>query len=354
MAIDLQSDEFMTLLTDALRAGPGSPEWHQAVGMLRASGSNGTGTAGGADDYQMLVRAREDLESGKDYRSVRPGAGFTRKVLSGIDEESASSVRGLPSANLLALVGAGVILTVVVVVAVVLFKNAPPGTTDNQQVSQLRSLFFNQEVAGIEFSAGERDLGPEFRTIGELPLKVSERERVLRPGTTQPSNNGPRREYRAGTLVSAEPIAAKQPFLLDAQLRIDKVSDNLIPQVFVSEGLPDEEKGTAARELAWLLRDGQPRVALPDGSVKMSPDRSAPLRGSQTLEVKIMMDRDTAIVSVVEDASSSKPGAEKRIFEGPHKLSPDTPRYVGVRFLRKTGSGGDERAGVEKISILKP
>src|SRR5687767_3667379 len=132
MAIDLQSDEFMTLLTDALRAGPGSPEWHQAVGVLRASGSNGTGTSGaGADEYQLLVQAREDLESGKDYRAVRPGAGFTRKVLSGIDEESAASVRGLPSANLLALVGAGVILAVVVVVAVVLFKNAPPGTTDN-------------------------------------------------------------------------------------------------------------------------------------------------------------------------------------------------------------------------------
>jgi hypothetical protein len=351
MAIDLQSDEFMTLLTDALRAGPGSPEWHQAVGVLRASGQNGTG-----DEYQLLVRAREDLESGKDYRAVRAGPAFTRKVLVGIDEEPGGGARGLPSANLLALMGAGVILAVIVVVAVVLFKNAPPGASDDKQVNQLRSLFFNQEVAAIDFTAGEKDIAPEFKTIGELPLKVNDREKVLRPGTTQPSNGEPRREYRAGALMTAEGIPAKQPFLLDAQLRIDKVSENLVPQVFVSEGPPDEEKGTGARELAWLLRDGQPRVALTDGSVKMSAERAPPLKGSQTLGVRIMMDRETAIVSMVEDArsSSSKPGTERRIYEGPHKLSGDAPRYVGVRFLRRTGSGGDERAGVEKISILKP
>ena len=54
---DLQSDQFMTLLTDALRSGPGSPEWNQAVKALRASGQN-------ADEYAMLTAARESLAGG--------------------------------------------------------------------------------------------------------------------------------------------------------------------------------------------------------------------------------------------------------------------------------------------------
>src|SRR5882757_10204675 len=92
--MDLESEQFMTLLTDALRAGPGSPEWHQAVGVLRTSGG-----AKGADEMQMLVRAREDLESGRGYRAVRAGAGFTRNVMEGIEEEAKAAPKGLPSAN---------------------------------------------------------------------------------------------------------------------------------------------------------------------------------------------------------------------------------------------------------------
>lgn len=33
--LDLKSDEFMNLLTDALRNGPVSPQWHQVVAALR-------------------------------------------------------------------------------------------------------------------------------------------------------------------------------------------------------------------------------------------------------------------------------------------------------------------------------
>src|SRR2546421_8100566 len=104
--IDLQSDEFMTLLTDALRAGPGSPEWSQAVKALRASNQN-------MDEYTLLYTAREHLESGKDYRSVRAGPGFTRKLLGGIEQESQSGT-GVPTASIIALLAAVTILVGVV------------------------------------------------------------------------------------------------------------------------------------------------------------------------------------------------------------------------------------------------
>src|SRR3954463_13582132 len=131
--MDLESEQFMTLLTDALRAGPGSPEWHQAIGVLRTSG-----TSASADEYQMLVRAREDLESGRDYRSVKAGAGFTRKGLQAIEEEGARKTSGLPSATLIAILATGVILAVVVVIAVSTFRNSPPPPPNNGAAEQLR------------------------------------------------------------------------------------------------------------------------------------------------------------------------------------------------------------------------
>ena len=66
--LDFESDQFLALLTEALRAGPGSPEWHEAVETLRSDGSHDM------DEYRLLIAARENLEKGKDYRSVR-GAG---------------------------------------------------------------------------------------------------------------------------------------------------------------------------------------------------------------------------------------------------------------------------------------
>src|SRR5882757_6124178 len=79
------SDQFLKLLTEALRAGPGSPQWHEAVNQLKHS------TVADADEYRMLINAREHLESGRDYRSIRAGPGFTRKLMSAIDEEAAAA-----------------------------------------------------------------------------------------------------------------------------------------------------------------------------------------------------------------------------------------------------------------------
>src|SRR5690606_40903756 len=75
---DLHSEQFLTLLTDALLAGPGSPQWQEAVSILRRAGAEG-------DEYAMLITAREHLESGRPYRAVRPGPNFTRKVLAEVE-----------------------------------------------------------------------------------------------------------------------------------------------------------------------------------------------------------------------------------------------------------------------------
>src|SRR5260370_130598 len=114
---DIEKDPFLILLTDALRAGPGSPEWREAVSKLKTAGENG-------DEYRLLVEARESLESGKDYRSVRAGPGFTKKLLTNIDREQPPAKRTVPVAGLIAILAGAVILAVLSVVVYELYPRS--------------------------------------------------------------------------------------------------------------------------------------------------------------------------------------------------------------------------------------
>jgi hypothetical protein len=331
--MDLESEQFMTLLTDALRAGPGSPEWHQAVGVLRASGG-----AAGADEYQMLVRAREDLESGRDYRAVKAGPGFSRKVLQGIEEEGSAKPRGLPSANLIALVAGGVILAVVAVIAVVLFRN-PPAPPDRGNVEQLQRIYFVQQAAQVGFDdEKQQDLPAEWRMVGEVPLRVGGRN-GLGPAATQPTA-GDKRDYKAGAVVLAESVGPDQPRMVDATFKVVRATDAVIPEVFVAEGPVDAAK--ANRELVWMLKGGAGQVVLADGTVPPLAEKLE-AKTAGPLNVKVRFDRDTVIVEA----------GEKRLYDGPHRLSATAPRYVGVRFRRKVDDKGDG-VFLQTVKVLKP
>jgi hypothetical protein len=346
-SMDLESEQFMTLLTDALRAGPGSPEWHQAVGVLRSSGAAG---AAAADEYQMLVRAREDLESGRDYHSVRAGTGFTRKVLQAVEEEGSGRPRGLPSANLIAIVAALVILVVVIVIAVSLVKNTP-APPNNGAVEQLRSVYFLNPVAQWSFDGGggaADEIGPEWRLVGEVPLKVN-RGQGLGPANGQPASaaatttpKGETRDYRAGAIVLAESVPPDQARMLDVTLRTSRATDAVIAEVFVAEGSPEEVQAGGGREVVWLLKGGAARVALADGKVPMQGEKVDPKK-QPTVNVKVRFNRETVVVE----------NGEERLYEGPHKLAEAGPRYVGVRFRRKAGDTSDG-VWLTGIKVSKP
>src|SRR5947199_4461249 len=102
-ALDFESDQFLQLLTDALRAGPGSPEWHEAVEALRTNGIEQK------DEYRLLISARENLEKGKDYRSVRAGAGFARKLNDALDSEPVAK-KSPATTGIVAIVSAALLL----------------------------------------------------------------------------------------------------------------------------------------------------------------------------------------------------------------------------------------------------
>src|SRR5262249_44869987 len=144
---DFESDQFLTLLTDALRAGPGSPAWHEAVNKLRQEGVQG------ADEYKMLLDTRQNLQSGKPYREIRAGAGFTKKVMSAIDEEASSPARsGIPTPTIIAILAALVGIAVIVLIARLTGKQPQvPSIADLQARTFTRDLLaapFNGQPNG--------------------------------------------------------------------------------------------------------------------------------------------------------------------------------------------------------------
>jgi hypothetical protein len=175
--------------------------------------------------------------------------------------------------------------------------------------------------------------------VGEVPLKVNNKH--LAPSTTQPTKDD-KREYKAGAVVLAESIAPDQARMVDVTLQIKGVGDGVIPEVFVAEGPVDSVKASSGRELVWLLKGGVAQVALPDLSVPAQGEK-LDVKKPITVNVKIRFNKDTAIVE----------SGDKRVYEGPHKLSATAPRYVGVRFRRKVGDSSDG-VWLVSVNVLKP
>src|SRR5205823_8513462 len=119
-SLDFESDQKLKLLTDALRAGPGSPEWRLAIEELRLS--NGQPVE---DERQLLLRVREDLASGRAYKEIRPGPNFTRKVIDGIEQEANRPRRSPPTATFIALSAALMLVGVVAIVVFLVWPHPP-------------------------------------------------------------------------------------------------------------------------------------------------------------------------------------------------------------------------------------
>jgi len=233
-------------------------------------------------------------------------------------------------------------LALVVVLAVVLLKNPPPA--DRGDIERLQGIYFINPVAQLNFENGS-EIGPEWELVGEVPLKVS-KEKMLAPekaaAATQPTKED-KREYKTGAVVLAESIAPTEARMVDVTLKVKaQTNDGVIPEVFVSEGRLDDAKASGGRELVWLLKGGTGQVALADGRVPGQGEK-LDVHKPHTLNIKMRFNRDTVIVE----------SGEKRLYEGPHKLSESGPRYVGVRFRRKVGDTSDG-VGLVSVSVLKP
>src|SRR3954467_12685828 len=240
----IESDPFFELLTDALRAGPGSPQWHQAVQKLRAQGA----AMPGADEYRLLCDARENLESGRGYPPVGPGPVFPRRLFNEIDEQS---VKGgaAPTANVIIVLSVLAMLGVLGVIVYLLLPNrgAPPQAPQ----TDLSTLFFSTDVATATF---DEDVPRGWRTIGDLPLLT---DGGLRPAV-MPMEVG---DYAGGGVVTENPLPADKPFAVEAVLTVPAMAGDYIAEVFVSDSRDfDERRATSPGEVVWLLEGSSQKV----------------------------------------------------------------------------------------------
>ena len=295
------ADPFVQLLTDALRAGPGSLEWQQAVARVNA------GEAGMGDEYAMLIRARENLASGKAYREVRPGIGFTRKVMQSIAAEAVATRKNPLSAGLISYIGAGLI---VASLAVFLFWLTKGGAGSGED---LTSLILSTTRLSVSLDG---PLPSDWKTIGPLPVDPAKGLVPQSPVTNT--------EYIGGGVVSTNGIDAAEPFAVEARFQFQHVSDAVIPQLFVTDDPNfNAQRGVSPHELVWLVRGGSAQVALPDGKLTSA---SKKIVDGQSIQVRIVVGPTHTVVMC--------DGNE--LWTGVSQLG-NAPRYIGVRLLCKKG-----------------
>lgn len=302
--LDIESDAFLKLLTEAMRAGPGSPEWRQAVETLRGKGASG-------EEYQLILTAREHLESGKGYRAVRPGPEFTRKVLEGIEKSSdAGNSKGWNTTTIVASIGGLLLIGVVVVLLAMLWKS-PTG----QSSEDLAGLYFPVTKSLTTFDTFAPD---GWRRIGPLPV-------IVRSGLRAQNADGSAGEVMGGGVVANMPIAANETIAIEVTLDASNVSDDGIAQIFLTDQ-PEfsADRATTPHELIWLTQGPRVQVILPSGRVESSTQT---LPKSASILVRLVLNRDRVLINSDGQA----------LFDGGHLLDPTKPRYLGLRFLSKAG-----------------
>jgi hypothetical protein len=339
---DVESDPIFPLLTDALRAGPGSPQWHQAVAKLRAEG------LAGGDEYRLLVSVREHLASGRDYRSIRAGPGFTRKVMAAVEQERQQPAGRRPGGpSLVSVIAALSVVVVVGVLAVLAYQFVFKGPATQASADDLAEVYFPRADVSATFDGGT--LPKDWRVVGALALDAG--KGGLRPaarsgdGASRPSGAPPltlpatpgtaaaAAETVGGAVVAPVTIHPDEPFAVEVKLKLGRPADDLIVQVFVSsEGDFSPDKSTSSKEVAWLIQGGRQKVVLggeADSRVLFDgqrPDGGGPAAGGPKAEpvtVRVNVNREFAVAFA----------GGQRVWAGPNGLSAK-PRYVGVRFLR--------------------
>jgi hypothetical protein len=330
--LDFQSSQ-LELLTEALRAGPGTPQWREGLSAIESTGGGEV-----ADEYKLLCAARERLASGREYREVRAGPGFTRKVFDAIDQDDASAQpnRALPSANLIAAASALVIL---MVLAAVTFWVLPRREANTVGGELSATSFLNVRAQ----SSFESDLGMEWAAFG--PVQVEAHGGLHPVITTATANDADTNTFRGGGVMYERSFEGDQSFAAAATIRFAKPGDDVIVQLFVADDRNfDERSATSPHELVWQVRGSEASVWL--------PDRTAATRGTK-FRTSAARERTEVRISIAQNAAAVEMNG-RRLWSGPHQLDPAKPRIVGVRFLTQGKAAAKNLPVVESMRVLVP
>lgn len=323
MPANIETDPLFVLLTDALRAGPESPAWQQAIGALRERGAEGS------DEYRLLIDARETLESGREYRAVQAGAGFTRKLINEIDRQQTSPRKGPGTATLIAIFS-GILMFAGL--GYLIYRLAPHEPTTQEAVDQLAAKATRPADALVAATfAGSIPAG--WTTIGALPLDASN---GLTPAIAHDRKNV------GGGIEWKDALAGTQAFAMDVTVHLAEPSNAVLLEAFVTTD-PNfsSDKGTSSNDLVWQLRQRDQQVLLSGSGQHLVG--TPPVADGDT--IRLLVDKSVAIVEIVSAADSKV----HRLWAGAHELGTG-PRYAGVRFLQ-TGAAGKQNLSVGQIKL---
>jgi hypothetical protein len=322
--LNFESDMLGRLLTDALRAGPGSPQWHEATQRLTGN------TSPEAREYRQILLARERLESGRNYRSVRAGPGFTRRLMSQLEREPAGGARRgwwIPPASLIAILSAMLVVGALAGIAYYLMPRAQTTASDagaTSGVDKLASQYLVETATSATFDTAELPAG--WKPVGALRMAFA---RGMRPAPSAGTAAEPTTQTASGGIAWGQPFEPQSPFAIEVVIRAPRSGDELIPEVVVAEYDPSiADRASSNRELVWLLKEGRSSMVLPGGDVEAQSQRVRDL--DKALTVRLTLDRTNIILEI----------NGQRVWAGAHKLSSEKPRYAVLRFLKR----GNDRA----------
>lgn len=304
-ATAFESDQLLKVLTEALRRGPGSPEWHDAIERLKHDGVQG------ADEYRLLLTVRERLESGQEYREVRAGPGFTRELFGKLENEQAGASTRRP---VTAIVVGLICVLVLVGSAAVMIRYLSDGEKPDASGQKLAQQLFSTPIEQWTF---ENSIPASLVPSGTLKFDPYG---GLRAGRSKDE------KYPAdATLVSKQPMELSKGVCVESQMQFRPGTD-LRPALVVSG--QGEEISLTLDDAGFLIRRGEKTVTI---------NRSIP-PGQYTLRLKL---NETSVIAEVDG---------RAIWSDSHALTGAlTP---GVRISRLGKTGGDIR--VQTLRILGP
>jgi hypothetical protein len=322
------TDPLWLLITDALRDGPGSPAWDAAVQQLdKLELVKPSGVP--IDDYRRLCTAREHLESGKEFRSIRPGPKFTQRLWTAMD--AAGERRFWSTRRLLAVVSGALVLAGCVFM---IWEMIPRGSTADRDIALLSETLFSKPLASLDASGLDASGGSQsdWTAAGALPL-VGDR------GLTLPVDD--KHSLPAGGgFVLANPIAADMPIAIECRFQVNRATADLVPEVAVSDTNDfANATATSSHELVFAVEGRQVKVIAPDGRIAAQAELPGDGRGELTVRFRI--DQQAAIVEMNGQA----------VFRGPVGLSVRSKRFVAVRILRR-GPGGSDSIALHSARVL--
>jgi hypothetical protein len=322
------------LLTDALRAGPGTQEWIRAVQQFK----NGQGT----NELRALLKARQHLEAGKSFRSLETSPRLTQTVLASIAAEGAPRFLqprhapfSLSSKPIVALMS--VAATLLVVVGGLVFESLylENGNEVRSSVTLPSQRYANYLPNSTAFSAFDSVIPATWKPIGSLRVEAKRGLHLA---------GGMKHIDQSGGIVWQDKLPRNKSFKVLTRLKCS-VDSMISPEIFLTDdGTFDDNVPTdPSHEFVWSLSNNRPLVRAGNQSIAVAGDAIVTNGPTQTMAVDIKFEGANATVETSIAGHCTH-------WTGPHQLAAGKPLWMGVRFVVR-GSHKDDCTTFESVRV---